>query len=136
MAGVYLISTNSAATAGDWWTSFSRLKQSAFASTTPTHYVVQSPENADIILFSDSLSNIQADVRSHPLTKRFGDKVFIYSTHDRAIPFVPGVYTCTERQWYVPSHMRSGFYIKVIDHDWIQPTPINKRALYLFSFCG
>jgi len=100
------------------------------------HYVVPTPEDADIILFSDSLSNIQADVRNHALTKRFGGKVFIYSTHDRAIPLVPGVYTCAEKRWYVPSHMRSGFYIKVIDHDWIQPSPINERPLHLFSFCG
>ena len=32
--------------------------------------------------------------------------------------------------------MRSGFYIKVIDHDWIQPSPIKEKPLYLLSFCG
>ena len=136
MARVYLISTNNAATAGDWWTSLSRLRQSALASTAPMHHLVPSPEDADVILFSDSLSNTQADVRNHTLTKRFGEKVFIYSTNDRDVPLVPGVYTCAEKRWYLPSHMRPGFYIKVVDHDWIQPSPISKRPLHLFSFCG
>jgi hypothetical protein len=100
------------------------------------HHVVATPEDADIILFSDSPSNTQADIRNHVLTKRFGEKVFIYSAIDRDLPFVPGVYTSAEKRWYQPSHMRSGFYIKVIDHDWIQPSPIKERPLHLFSFCG
>jgi hypothetical protein len=136
MAHVYLESTNSAAIAGHWWTSLSRLKQSALASTVPMHHVVANPEDADIILFSDSLSNTQADVRSHALTKRFGERVFVYSTNDRDVPLVRGVYTCAEERWYLPSHIRSGFYIKVIDHDWIQPSPIAERPPHLFSFCG
>jgi Exostosin family len=136
MVSVHLTSTNSAAIAGDWWTNLSRLKQSSFACTKPVHHVVENPEAADIILFSDSPSNIQADVWNHVLTKRFGEKVFIYSTSDRDVPLVPGVYTCAETRWYLPSHMRSGFYIKVIDHDWIQQSPIKERPMYLFSFCG
>jgi Exostosin family len=136
MARVYLESTNSAAIAGHWWTSLSRLKQSSLASTVPMHHVIVNPEDADIILFSDSLSNTLADVRNHALTKRFGDKVFVYSTNDRDVPLVPGVYTCAEERWYLPFHMRSGFYIKVSDHDWIQPSPIAERPLHLFSFCG
>ena len=83
MARVYLTSTDSAAIAGEWWTSFSRLKQSSLACTVPAHYVVANPEDADIILFSDSSSNSQADVRNHALTKRFREKVFVYSTNDR-----------------------------------------------------
>jgi hypothetical protein len=136
MARVYVTSTNSAAIAGDWWTSLSRLKQSSSASSAQMHHVVAAPEDADIILFSDPLSNIQADVRNHALTKRFSEKVFVYSTNDRDVPLVPGVYTCAEKRWYSPSHIRSGFYIKVIDHDWIQPSPINERPPHLFSFCG
>ena len=128
--------TNNAAIAGDWWTSFSRLEQSSSACKLPAHRVVANPEDADIILFSDSPSNSQADVRNHPLTRRFGEKVFVYSTNDADVPLVPGVYTSTELRWYLPSHMRSGFYIKVIDHDWIQPSPIKEKPLYLLSFCG
>ena len=136
MARVHLITTNSAAIAGDWWTSFSRLKQSSSACRSPIHHLVANPEDADIILFSDSLSNSQADVRAHPLMRRFGERVFVYSTSDADVPFVPGVYTSTELRWYLPSHVRSGFYIKVIDHDWIQPSQIKEKPLYLFSFCG
>ena len=136
MARVYLTSTNSAALAGHWWTNLSRLKQSSSAPTIRVHHVVTAPEDADIILFSDSLSNIQADVRNHALTKQFGKRVFIYSTNDRDVPLVTGVYTCAEKRWYLPSHVRSGFYVKVIDHDWIQPSPINERSVHLFSFCG
>lgn len=135
MASVYLTSTNSAAIAGDWWTDFSRLKKSASACRAPMHSLVEAPEDADMILFSDSLSNTQADVRSHDVTRRFSDKVFVYSTHDHDVPMLPGVYTCAEKRWYLPSHMRAGSYIKVIDHDWIQPSPIESN-LHLFSFCG
>jgi hypothetical protein len=136
MAGVYLTSTNSAAIAGDWWTNLFRLKQSALACTAPKHHVVPTPEEADIILFSDSLSNTQADVRDHALSRRFGEKVFIYSERDRELPVVPGVYMCAEKRWYTPSHMRAGFYIKVVDHDWLEPSPMKERPRYLFSFLG
>jgi Exostosin family len=136
MASVYLTSTNSKAIAGDWWTNLFRLKQSCLACTGRTHHLVSAPDDADIILFSDSLSNTQGDVREHELSKRFRHKVFIYSVHDREVPLLPGVYTCTENRWYDPSHIRSGFYIKVIDHDWIQSTPVKENPKYLFSFCG
>lgn len=136
MASVYLTSTNGAAIAGDWWTDFSRLRKSALACRAPMHALVEAPEDADIILFSDSLSNTQADVRSHDVTSRFSDRVFVYSTHDRDVPILPGVYTCAEKRWYLPAHMRAGFYIKVIDHDWIQASPIESKSRHLFSFCG
>jgi hypothetical protein len=136
MASVYLTSSNGAAIAGNWWTDFSRLKKSALACAAPVHALVEAPEDADIILFSDSQSNTQADVRNHAMTRRFGDKVFVYSTHDHDVPILPGVYTCAEKRWYLPSHMRGGFYIKVIDHDWIQPSAIEHESRYVFSFCG
>ena len=136
MARVYLATTNDAARVGDWWTDFSRLKKSALMCASPVHALVETPDQADIILFSDSLSIDQADIRGHILTKQYSDKVFVYSALDHNIPFLPGIYTSAERQWYVPSRMRAGFYIKVIEHDWIQPSPIDDKARYLFSFCG
>jgi hypothetical protein len=135
MASVYLTSSNSVA--NDTRTdNFSQLRRSALTGRAPTHHVVATPEEADIILFSNSLFVNQADIRSHFLTKKFAEKIFVYSTTDRQVPFFPGVYACTERRWYIPAHMRSGFYIKVLDHDWIRPSPINEEAPYLFSFCG
>ena len=136
MAGVYLTSTSNAAIAGDWWTNLFRLKQSALACTVSTHHVVPTPEEADAILFSDPISNTQADVRNHALSRRFGEKVFIYSVGDREVPLLPGVYTSAEKRWYAPSHMRAGFYLKVVDHDWLQPSPMKQRPRYLFSFLG
>ena len=133
MASVYLTSSNSVA--NDTRTdNFSQLRRSALTGRAPNHHLVATPEEADIILFSNSLFVNQADIRSHFLTKKFADKIFVYSTTDRQVPFFPGVYTCAERRWYIPSHMRSGFYIKVLDHDWIRPSPINEESPYLFSF--
>lgn len=136
MVSVFLTTTNHAATSDNWWTDFSRLKRSAAACQSSYHTLAVSPDDADIILFADSGSSTQSDIRKHNLSREFSDKIFVYSTHDRDIPVLPGVYTCAEKRWYVRSHMRAGFYIKVIDHDWIQPTPIDKDARYLFSFCG
>jgi hypothetical protein len=136
MASVYLTTTSAAARSGDWWANFPRINRSASACASPIHDLVAAPEDADIILFADSPSNSQSDIRSHVLTRRFRDKIFVYSTHDHDLPLLPGVYTCAEKRWYLRSHMRSGFYIKVIDHDWIQPSPIDGEARYLFSFCG
>src|SRR5262245_8282857 len=99
MASVYLTTVNKAASAGDWWTNFFRLKKSALACRAPVHHVIATPEDADIILFSDSSSTTQADVRHHVLTKRFGEKVFLYCTGDRQLPIVPGVYACAETRW-------------------------------------
>jgi hypothetical protein len=136
MARVYLTSTDSTAIAGNWWRNYSRLKKSALASNTREHQLVEAPEQADIILFTDAQSDTQADIRTHDLTTRFRDRVFVYSTFAHNIPIVPGIYTCAERRWYLPSHMRAGFYVKVFDHDWIQPSSIESEARYLFSFCG
>src|SRR5262245_32039317 len=119
MASVYLTTTNNAASAGDWWTNFSRLRQSALGCRTrPMLRIVENHEDAEIILFSYSLSSTQADVRNHVLTRKFEKKVFIYST-TRDVPVLPGVYTYAETSWYLPSHMRAGFYVNVFDHDWI-----------------
>jgi hypothetical protein len=136
MASVYLTTPSEAAISDDWWTDFSRLNRSASACASPIHTLSEAPQDADIILFVDSPSNTQSDIRGHKLSREFSDKIFVYSTHDRDIPVVPGVYTCAEQRWYMRSHMRAGFYIKVIDHDWIQPSPIDSEARHLFSFCG
>ncbi len=136
MASAYLTSTNDAAIAGDWWTDLARLKKSALACNSPVHQLAMSPGDADIILFSDSSSSTQADVRNHELTRRFGNKVFVYSTRDQDVPILPGVYACAEKRWYLPDHMRAGHYLKVMDHDWIQLSPLQHQSQYLFSFCG
>src|SRR5215813_515737 len=136
MANVFLATTSDKAICGDWWTDFSRLKRSAAACNSPIHTLVDVPEGADVIVFADSSSSTQSDVRAHPYCREFYNRVFIYSTRDNDIPFLPGVYAGAEKRWHLRSYMRAGFYIKVIDHDWIQPTPIDREARYLFSFCG
>jgi hypothetical protein len=133
MASVYLISTRSDASAVGWPTNLACLKRSSLACVSPMHHVAASPEHADVILFADSP---KAEVWNHALSKRFRKKVFIYSTNDRDVPLIPGVYTSAEAGWYLVSHMRSGFYISVIDYDWIQPSLINGTPSYLYSFCG
>src|SRR5262249_2172007 len=96
------------------------VRRSAGACPSPIHELVSDPKIADLILFTDSQSLTLADVRIHPLANRFPEKVFVFSSQDHVIPLLPGIYTCTEQRWFV-SQMRAGFYIQVIDRDFIQP---------------
>src|SRR5262245_56101746 len=125
MATVYLTSTNAAAIAGDWWTDLARLQRSASLSAAASHRLAATPATADIILFSDSRSSTQADVRANEIARAYPGRVFVYDCLDRVVPVLPGVYTATESRWYLPFHMRAGYYVKIIDHDWIQPSPVD-----------
>jgi hypothetical protein len=132
MAGVYLTSANNAAIAGDWWTNLFRLKQSALACTAPKHHIVATPEESFFGFFIEYPSR-----RSQSYVEQaFREKVLTYNVGDRVLPLVPGLYTCAEKRWYDPSYTRAGFYLKVIDHEWIKPSPTEERPRYLFSFCG
>ena len=86
MASVYLTSSNSVA--NDTRTdNFSQLRRSALTGGALIHHIVATPEEADIILFSNSLFVNQADIRTHFLAKKFAEKIFVYSTTDRQVPF-------------------------------------------------
>src|SRR6478672_7445511 len=90
------------------------VRRSAGACPSPIHELVSDPEIANLILFTDSQSRTLADVRVHPLAKRFPKKVFVFSSQDHVIPTLAGIYVSAGRRWFF-SHMRAGFYTQIID---------------------
>ena len=137
MSKVYLASPNPLALAGDWWTDLERLRASALKSQPACHGLVDFPELADVILFSDAQTIDQSDIRDHELTRRFPDRIFVYSALDKVVPHFPGVYTSAERGWFISTRMKAGVYVKVISHNWIEYSETNAAERpYLFSFLG
>lgn len=130
-----IVSTNARAHAGDWWTNYSRLQKSLNSHRTRWREA-SSPENADVILFTDSTDLWLTDVRSHPVYRQFMDRVFVSCEHDLALPSVPGVYTSIYRGRHNQRWTAGGFYVKVSAHDQIQPTPVSGAERYLGSFVG
>jgi Exostosin family len=137
MATVFLASARDAFDPDDWWTDFPRLRRSALtAPATARHRLTDDPESADLVLFADSTSRTFADVRGSALYRRYATKAFVYSTRDYGVPVIRGVFTCAEKSWNLPGQMRAGHYIKVMDHDFIRPTPVSPDLPYLCSFVG
>ena len=133
---VMLVRVGSDGMSSSWHGNFERILRSASIQKQSLHIAVDDAESADVILFVDPVSRTQADVRRHPLAKNFPRKVMVYSTRDRDVPMIPGIYTSVEAGWYRPTLTRAGFYTKVVDHDWIVPSPVDAGCRYLYSFCG
>jgi len=57
---------------------------------------------------------------------------------DRAIPILPGVYTCLENKYYLSSRrsLQSGFYLRVTENESLDIDKGIDNAKHLFSFIG
>jgi Exostosin family len=137
MATVFLAAADGIHEKDDWWLNLPRLRRSAELAQGPgAHVLASDPGSADLVLFTDSTSPTFADIRNSRLYKAHKEKSFVYSTADRDIQVLPGAYTSSERSWYLPGNMRAAHYAKVMDHDYIVPSPVRTDAPYLGSFVG
>jgi hypothetical protein len=103
------------------------------------HELVDSPQEADLILFVEHSTDAGAyfqDVRKHPVYKRFGPRCYLFSSTDRVIPFLPGVYAAIERSWYRSSWVRSGPYLRIGANQPAAGAAEAGNGRYLFSFVG
>src|SRR5690348_1582287 len=98
------------------------------------HRVVDYPQDSDLVLFVESSTDAGAYfelVRRHPLYKMFRSKSYLFSSTDRIVPFLPGVYASVERSWYWSSWTRSGMYLGVRETPDLRYEPDEPPRSYL-----
>jgi Exostosin family len=103
------------------------------------HHVTSDPEASDFILFVESSTDAGPYfelVRRHPLHRAFSAKSYLFSSTDRIVPFLPGVYASVERSWYWSSWTRSGMYLGIRESAHLRYEPDDGSPSYLFSFVG
>jgi hypothetical protein len=112
------------------------LLENAREDRVKAHQLVDDPAVADLILFVEvDVGTFCENVRQHPYVHRFGEKCFMFSTDFRVLAFLPGVYTGLEKNWYVPSRERAGFYPGCLINPLVKFEPDGERDL-LYSFMG
>jgi hypothetical protein len=116
------------------------LRESAARDPFGQHHIVESPRDADIILFVESHESndpYMLTVARHPIWRRYEEKCLVYHDADWAVPVLRGVYPSIGKSDFQPERCRSGGYIARIDsnqylsHD---PSPVPRD--YLYSFAG
>jgi hypothetical protein len=102
------------------------------------HTTLDDPQSADLILFANGYEAgfYFERVRSHVLLRSFREKSYLFSSVDRVIPFIPGVYASIERSWYWPAWARSGHYLGIQETEELRFEAERSAPKYLFSFLG
>ena len=115
------------------------LKDSAQRDRFGVHSVVDSPEEADIILFAERSGatgpNMEI-VRQHPLVQNYREKVFVFNPRYKGFPYLPGVYASIKQTRYCSWRIRSSHYPEVSENGLFEHIPFENTAPYLFSFVG
>ncbi|HEV3272932.1 MAG TPA: exostosin family protein [Candidatus Methylacidiphilales bacterium] len=115
---------------------YDSLVESARLDRMKTHSLVEDPEEADIILFTEiNTGRLCEEVRRHPYVRRFREKCFLFSNDWGVVPFLPGIYTSLEKSWYSPSRTRPGFYLSCRMNPLVKFEPDTPRD-FLYSFMG
>ena len=140
MASAYLLSAAPSVPGGasKAFLDLEQMCDSARADVSGTHRLVDDPAAADLILFvetSGASGYYFEGVRRHPVYREFREKSYLFSSTDRVVPFLPGVYASIERRWYWQAWTRSGYYLGVKEREDLRYEPGAKPSL-LFSFVG
>ena len=114
---------------------YDRLKASYHISFSPRHTLVDSPKQADIVVFAGSDYGNLVDIRRHPIFRKYSDNAFVLFEGDWCLPIVPGLYSGLDRwgvikRWCEPLH-----YTKVAFYDDLDSVPDTHPDL-LCSFVG
>ena len=140
MASVHLLSASGSGSQPDAIGShdLGHMQAAAAADRFGVHHVVADPAAADLILFVEThyaAGHYFQGVRNHPVYREFKSKSYLFSSADKVIPFLPGVFASIESRWYRAPWTRSGHYVDVKERDALRyeqpPAPS-----HLFSFVG
>ncbi len=115
-----------------------QMRSSARSDAFGVHRVVNDPSSAELIIFvetSVAAGRYFERVRRHPVYREYKSKSYLFSSTDRVVPFLPGVFASIERRWYWPSWTRSGHYLGVTERPELQYDP-DASMSRLFSFVG
>lgn len=114
------------------------LKHSAELDPFRQHCLVDDPNEADLILFAEMgmCGKFAEIVRAHTYYRRFPEKCFLFDSSDLFSPIVPGVYASLTADQYRAGHVRSGFYLYLIENAFVTFRPLSGKEKYLASFVG
>jgi hypothetical protein len=117
---------------------YTHLKQVWNLSSTKNHVIIDSPIDADIILFVDvNKERFYQRLRKHPFLIQFPEKSFVYDESDAVIPFLPGIYTSAEKSFINLKRLRNYCYLS--RHSYSNNSFIihrKEKKEFLFSFLG
>jgi hypothetical protein len=116
-----------------------KLRELASRDRFGIHGLTDEPAEAEVILFVESTANAGPyfeRVRRHPVYRRWRSKCFLFSSTDRVVPLLPGIYASIERRWYWPAWTRSGGYLGIREGGELRYRPDAGPRRYLFSFVG
>lgn len=115
-----------------------QMRAAASADRFGVHGIAPTPDDADLILFVETSTAAGAyfdRVRRHPVYHRHRDRSYVFSSTDRVVALVPGVYASIEARWYRDAWTRSGHYLGVKERDGLVYDARSSPSL-LFSFVG
>jgi hypothetical protein len=114
------------------------LKESANLDAFRTHSLAATPEDADIIIFTELGSQGMFDerVRHHPYLSRYRNKCFLFNPADYALPFLPGIYASLRKKYYDPARTRTGYYLRIDENPYVRFQPAKEVDRYLATFIG
>ncbi len=116
-----------------------RMKASAASDRFGRHRITEDWDRAELILFVENCGTFEHffhEIRNHSAYRAHPDKCFMHTRTDYPVPFLPGVYASLRKRWYTPGRVRSGMYLVVHDHDYVEYAPMNGEPDYLYSFIG
>lgn len=115
-----------------------QMQASARADRFGAHQAIDGPADAELILFVEThwaAGHYFQRVREHPVYREFRSKSYLYSSADKVIPFLPGVFASIEARWHRPAWTRSGHYVDVREREELRYEE-GRRPSRLFSFVG
>src|SRR5262245_30184962 len=95
-----------------------QMRASAAADTFREHTLVDDPQDAELVLFvetSAAAGRYFGRVVRSPVYRAHRERSYLFSSTDRPIARLPGVYASIERRWYRPAWTRSSGYLGVFE---------------------
>ena len=101
------------------------------------HQLVDSPDDADAIVFLARGDDYSTELRRHPLVRSHFGKVFVYDVKPWPIPFLPGLYCSLPRGQFSPARHAAAPYLAPINAKIaaVAAEPPREPDLF-FSFIG
>lgn len=115
-----------------------QMQACADADRSGAHRTVEDPARADVVLFVEThwaAGHYFGRVREHPVYRELPAKSYLFSSADKVIPFLPGVFASIEARWHRPAWTRSGHYVDVREREELRFEE-HRQPRRLFSFVG
>lgn len=115
------------------------IKQVYKLASYPKHTLIDSPDNAEIILFVDNNGkNFYEELRKHPLVWQFPEKCFVYEEYEGYLPFLPGVCTSARKPLLNLGRLRNYCYFSrhIYAHNSCFEKGNKQNKDLFFSFLG